>query len=546
VPSTVSGSTKSGVPPRPEVVLAADGVAVRFPRAVRDAVHDVSLTLRAGERLALLGPSGSGKTTLALALLGAIPTLVPATRRGEVRWAGLGDRALAAGTGVAAAVLQDTDAQLVALTVEDEIAFALENRGLSAEAIEARVTRSISRAPALGLARRDRTLTLSGGWRQRLALAAALAEEAGTLVIDEPVAHLDGEAAADAVAAVEAACRDGAAALLVEHRIDHIVHLADRVLVLGRDGRPAAQGETDATLRSIADSADSLALRLPASVRVAAALTRAGIAPDASPSDPRALPVVLAALGFDRLPRPSVAGAPLLSIERAALRRSGRTVLDDVDLTVREGEVVGLIGRNGAGKTSLGLLAVGALSATRGEVRRLGGSEPIYVPQNPALAFASGSLQGEATRRGLAWPDAAVAIAATGLSPDPDRHPLAFSHGERRRIALALAVAVPGQRLVVLDEPASGLDGIGLAALERDIETLRAHGSAIIVIAHDLDWMARIADRIALIEAGRVLASGPSLDILEATVAGRLPLPAPPVAALAARLGWTFAAAQPC
>lgn len=532
--------------PSADAVLIAEGVAVRFPRAARDAVHDASLTLRAGERLALLGPSGSGKTTLALALLGAIPTLVPATRRGEVHWPDLGDRAIAAGTGVAAAVLQDTDAQLVALTVEDEIAFALENRGLSADAIEARVIQSLSRAPGFGLARRDRTLTLSGGWRQRLALAAALAEDAGTLVIDEPVAHLDGEAAADAVAAVEAACRDGAAALLVEHRIDHIAHLADRVLVLGPDGGPVAEGETDATLRSIAGGADGLALRLPASVRVAAALTRAGIAPDPASTDPRALPVALAALGFDRLPRPLAVGAPLLSIERAVLRRGGRTVLDDVDLTVREGEVVGLIGRNGAGKTSLGLLAVGALSATNGKVGRQRGGEPIYVPQNPALAFTSGSLQGEATRRGLAWPAAAAAIAATGLPPDPDRHPLAFSHGERRRIALALSIAAPGQRLVVLDEPASGLDGTGLAALERDIEALRARGSAIIVIAHDLDWMVRVADRIALIEAGRVLAAGLSLDILEATVAGRLPLPAPPAAALAARLGWTFAALRPC
>ncbi len=523
------------MPPKPNVVLAAEGVAVRFPRAARDAVHDVSLSIHAGEKLALIGPSGSGKTTLALALLGAIPQLVPAARRGEVRWAGLGDRLLAAGTGIAAAVLQDTDAQLVALTVEDEIAFALENRGLAAVDIDARIESALARAPGAGLVRRDRTLTLSGGGRQRLALAAALAETPGTLVIDEPVAHLDGEAAADAVAAVDATCRAGTAALLVEHRIDHIAHLADRVLVLGPDGGPVALGETEATLRAIADLDGTLGLRLPPSLVVSTALAKAGLEKDA----PRALAVALSVLGFDR-PKPGVRGTPLLAIERAMVRRGGKMVLHQVDLSIREGEVVGLAGRNGAGKTTLALLAVGGLRAAAGGVRRSVQYAPIYVPQNPALVFATGSLQMEAARRRLSWQGAAAAIERCGLPADPERHPLAFSHGERRRIAIALALATPGPRLVVLDEPASGLDGFGLAALEADIEALRARGSAVLVVAHDLDFLARVADRIAVMESGRILADRPSLDTLRDAAAGQLPLKVPPGAALAARFGWNF------
>jgi energy-coupling factor transport system ATP-binding protein len=524
-------------PPEGGRLLAASGVAVRFPRATRDAVGEVTLALRAGERLALLGPSGSGKTTLALALLGAIPHLVPGMRRGTVSWAGLPEGALAAGTGVAAAVLQDSDAQLVALTIEDELAFALENRGLPAQEIDTRIERALACAPGLGLSRRDRTLTLSGGWRQRLALAAALAEAPRALVVDEPVAHLDGAAARDAVAALDAVCRDGTAALLVEHRIDHVRALVSRVLVLDALGRPLVEGETETILRDLAARDAAPGLRLPPDLRVAAALTRAR----AADGDVDALAVALSTLGFDRLAG-EARGAALLEIERATVRRGGRDVLADVSLSVREGEVLGIAGPNGAGNSTLGLLAAGALAPSRGRVRRFGAAA-IHVPQNPALAFATGRLDAEAQRRGLSWPIAAAAIARAGLEPDPDRHPLAFSQGERRRLALALALAEARPRVAILDEPAAGLDGIGLAALETDIAALARAGLAVLVVAHDLDWLARIAGRIVVIEAGRMRADAAPAAILRDTIAGGLPLAPPPGAILAAGMGWRFGAA---
>jgi energy-coupling factor transport system ATP-binding protein len=501
-------------------------------------VREVSLSLHAGERIAIVGPSGSGKSSLALALLGAIPDLIEGERRGDVVWAGRPARMPVAGSGLAAAVLQDTDAQLVALTVEDELAFALEHRGLAPAEIDRRIEAALTRPPGFGLARRDRTLTLSGGWRQRLALTAALAEEPRALIIDEPVAHLDGEAAIEAIAALDAACRHGAAALIVEHRLDHLAGLAATVLVLGADGAPRRIGPAAEVLQEAARQPDGWGLRLPMASRVDMALARAG-------QGTRPLDAALAALGFDRLRTRRDVGATLLALEGVSVRRGRRTILAAIDLEIGEGEVVGLIGRNGAGKTTLGLAAAEALKPVRGKLRRPAAQASLYVPQNPSLAFSTGSLRAEAARRGLDWQAAAMRIEAAGLAADPERHPLRHSHGERRRLALALALAAAGQRLCVLDEPASGLDGFGLAALTRDIDGLRQSGAGVLVIAHDLDWLASVCDRILVIEQGAIVAAGTSAEILAQAVADRLPVPAPPGAILAARLGWRNEA-PPC
>jgi branched-chain amino acid transport system ATP-binding protein len=344
-------------------------------------------------------------------------------------------------------------------------------------------------------------------------------------------------AAHEAVDALEAACQDGAAAMLVEHRIDHVRRLASRALVLDADGRPLAAGPTEAVLRDLAARAAAPGLRLPPDIAVAAALSRARAADGAVDE----LATALAVLGLDRAPaRP--AGAPLLEIASATVRRGRREVLADIRLAVQAGEVIGIAGPNGAGKSTLGLLAAGGLAPVRGHVRR-GGGTAIHVPQNPALAFATGMLGAEAARRGLDWRDAAAAIARAGLAPDPERHPLAFSQGERRRLALALALASPRQRVAVLDEPAAGLDGIGLAALEDDLAGLRRAGMAVLLVAHDVDWLARVADRIIVMEGGRVRADAPPATILRDALAGKLPLAPPPGAMLAARLGWRFALA---
>jgi energy-coupling factor transporter ATP-binding protein EcfA2 len=160
------------------------------------------------------------------------------------------------------------------------------------------------------------------------------------------------------------------------------------------------------------------------------------------------------------------------------------------------------------------------------------------------LAFASGSLEAEAKRRGLAWRDIAAELQRSGLPADPHRHPLTFSYGERRKLSLAFTLALPGQRVILLDEPGAGLDRFGLQSLRRDIETLRHRGCGVVVISHDLDLLAGVCNRIVVIDQGVIVAEGLSPIIASQALSGKLPLRPTEGLQLAARLGWRPACAN--
>jgi energy-coupling factor transporter ATP-binding protein EcfA2 len=526
-------------------VVEARGIRVRFPGEVRDAVRDVSLALREGERVGIIGPSGCGKSTFALALAGAIPALVPAELGGEVVWSpGLCGQGPATDRGRVAFVQQDVESQLVALSVEGEIAFALENRGLAPGLIDAAIADVLRIGPAKGLEARDDTLALSTGWRQRLALVAALAERASLTILDEPTAHLDEAAAQDAIAFLCAGATG--AVVLIEHRADLIAPRVDRLLVLDRSGAPLALAAPDAALEAVAARPD-LGLRLPPAARAVLLLRGLGIAPAGGLMPTTAnLQAALAGrenamtLLRDELAPTAAghaAGPAILTLESIDLRRGDKAVLADISLAVGAGEVVGLAGGNGAGKTSLCLLAAGALRPRAGRRFAAPDVTPRMVPQNPSLVFASASLALEAQRRQLAWAEAEQALEAFGIAAAATRHPLSHSRGELRRIALAFALAGDRPILVILDEPTAGLDAHGLAALEARLADRRRTGSGALVVSHDTDWLARICDRILVLDEGRLVASGPPREICRKALAGHGPLAPPPGFALAAALG---------
>lgn len=527
-------------PPAPEAPPAAwRQVSVRYPYEEKPAVGPVDMTVGQGERVLILGPSGSGKSSLLLTLTGLIPRSIPAEVDGEVLISGVpaGAREPAAWAGEVAHFFQDADQTLCGMRVEDEIAFALENRALPEAEIHVRVSAAMRRVGLPEDWRGRRTMTLSGGEKQLVALASTLAQDARLFVADEPTAHLAPEAANR----LHRLLIDGdraQAVIIVDHRLDGLVGSVDRVIALGNDGRVIADGPPGPLFRAEGPALQARGIWCPLSSLLDAELGKAGAGRDDPPLsvadalahlDPRTAPrtkleaarAAVEAFVAARMPRPvAPQPAPSLAVRLVGADCApflGPVVLRGVDLDIRAGEVVGIVGPNGAGKSTLGACLAGVLRPKAG---RREGSPGAIAFQNPEAQFTEGSVRAEiaAGLAGLA-PGAAIEARAEtiatewGLQAVADRHPFELSQGQKRRLALA-SLTAGDWPLIVLDEPLAGLDARGASQVEADIARLAAAGRAVAIITHDMDFALANLPRTLVVGGGGLLADGPTPDLL--------------------------------
>jgi energy-coupling factor transport system ATP-binding protein len=525
----------------PETAAEWHDVSVRYPHADRPAVGPVDLSLGRGERLLLLGPSGSGKSTLLATLTGLVPAAIPATVEGGIRLFGrsAAERSPAAWADTVAHLFQDADRTLCGMSVQDEIAFALENRGLPEACIRARVSAAIR---AVGLPADwggRRTMTLSGGEKQLVALAAVLAQDAPVLVVDEPTAHL-APAATARLRRVLNGSQTGRSVLIVDHRLDDLIGHVDRVAVLGRCGRLLAEGPPVAVFDERTDVLADEGIWLPLAARLHAELAAEGIT-----AGPPELDLARAVRRLGRCTRtaravarlldgagtaPPPQGAVVARLEGAACAPfRGPVVLEGVTLEVRSGEVLGILGTNGAGKSTLGAALAGILPLRAG---RRNGPPGGVAFQNPEAQFVGGSVEEEiAGALGPGSNGVAEVLAAWDLADLRRRHPFELSQGQKRRLALASLTAGDRWPLIVLDEPTAGLDARGAATIERHVQGLAARGRAVALITHDMDLALRLCSRAVVLGRGRVLAAGALHELLRDADLLRTAGLAPPAAA---------------
>ena len=481
-----------------------------YPGGSTPALREVSLTVRAGEFVTLCGLSGSGKSTLlrqlktALALSGA--------RSGEIFFdgcplSGLSQRVQAARIGF---VQQSPENQLVTDKVWHELAFGLESLGCDTPAIRRRVAEMAGFFGMEDWFHRD-VASLSGGQKQLLNLAAVLTMQPDVLILDEPTAQLDPIAAADFLAALSRVNRElGTTVLLSEQRLEEALVLSDRAVVLD-GGRIIADGAPRAVGAQLLAAGNEMFSAMPAAMRVWAAAERGGRPCPVSVREGRNwLRDFAASHGLKQVPEcrmPAPVGETAVTVSDAWFKyeREGPDIVRGLELTVRRGELLAVLGGNGAGKSTTLKLLAGLQKPYRGEVHITG--RTALLPQDVQLLFAKKTVREDLAEVGADAPMLVRITALCRLEGLLDRHPYDLSGGEQQRAALAkLLLTRPD--ILLLDEPTRGLDAAFKSELSEILEELLSQGAAIVMVSHDVEFCAEHAGRCALFFDGSIAADG--------------------------------------
>ncbi len=495
------------------IALSFRNLTFTYPEGEHPALADVTVDIPEGAFALALGATGAGKSTFLRSANGLVPHFTGGTFAGQVFVAGRDTlanppRRLA---DVVAFVPQDAGASFVLDRVEDEIAYGMENLGVDPAHMRRRVEEMLDLLDIADL--RHRSLRqCSGGERQRVAIAAALAAGPRILVLDEPTSQLDPQGAEHVMAALQRLVHDhGMTVLLAEHRLERVVGWVD--MAIGFDEGRATVGTPREVLGTLAVGPPVARLGrlvgwdpVPLTVRDGRAAARShGLARPGrtTPETGDALVVLTGAhVQHEELGQP-----------RPALR--------DVSFTLHQGEIVAVMGRNGAGKTTLLRTIAGVLAPHRGEVRVLGhtpvpGVDVGLCPQEPESLLFNDSVAGEvrATLRARHLPDAdAPWLDRLGISHLAARHPRELSAGQRLLVATA-AIAATEAPVILLDEPTRGLDPDSKAHLIRYLRTHAGGGGGAMFATHDVELAAAAATRILMLAGGEIIADGAPADVL--------------------------------
>lgn len=503
-----------------------DNLTFAYNGAEQNAVSGVSLCVNKGDFVLVCGKSGCGKTTL-LRLLK--PALAPVGKRtGSVTFCGtdiakLDDRTAASAIGF---VMQNPDDQIVTDKVWHELAFGLESLGESSDVIRRRVAEICG---FLGLTDiyGKRTCELSGGEKQLLNLASVLVTNPDVVLLDEPTAQLDPIAASSFLQALKKLNEElGLTVVLVEHRLEESFAMANKVVIMDEGkvvfaSSPEDIGELYNNDKLVCDIFEGL----PAAVRLFKATNGVGKCPLTVRDGKRYVEANFGKNMNDRYAVQGCKGDVAIEVANGYFRyeRDGADVLDNLSLQVYANEILCIFGANGAGKTTLLRILAGTKRLYKGKYRLWGKKIKEYgnnlyrdnltaVPQNPQNLFVKNTVRADlaelAALVGYGKTEQAQAVAdvmaQTGVTDLAERHPYDLSGGEKQKVALA-KVLLTRPKIVLLDEPTKGLDAYSKRQFAEVMAKLKADGKTVVVVTHDVEFAAVVADRCAMFFDGKIV-----------------------------------------
>lgn len=513
----------------------------RYHNQSEPTLRDITLDIYESEKIWIAGPSGSGKSTLAHCINGLIPFTYGGDITGSLSIAGRNpaDLSIFGLSGTVGTILQDQDSQFVGLTVGEDVAFVMENRGVPREKMKTEVIHSLQMVDMLHALELS-PYELSGGMKQSVSLAGILSTEADVLLFDEPLANLDPASGRKAMKLIEDIRQEsGKTVIIIEHRVeDVLMQPVDRV-VLMNEGRIASIGTPDELLSRgiLAD----YGLRPPL---YAEALTRAGISLEGITglSNPVELPIPDLHRKLDawmeQAPRHAQAepGKELLRLEHVSFGYDkNKPVIEDVSFTVAAGEIVALLGNNGAGKSTLSQLITGILKPQSGRMTlehedmakwsiRRRGERIGYCMQNPNHMITQHMIADEV---GLALKVRGVSeeqlrervehsLRICGLYKFRNWPVTALSYGQKKRLSIA-SILVTEPDMIILDEPTAGQDYRHYKEFMDFIERLAQEGTGFLFITHDMHLALEYANRAVVLSGGGVIANDAVSTVLAST-----------------------------
>ena len=522
-----------------EVLISFEHFGFKYTAQAEPTLHDINLQVRRGEKVLIAGPSGCGKSTLAHCINGLVPSSYPGDATGSLTVGGkdalkLGLFELSKMVGT---VLQDSDGQFIGLTVAEDIAFALENDCVPTPQMHEQV-KKVAELVDVRQVLHHAPHEISGGQKQRVGLGGVMVNDVDILLFDEPLANLDPATGKQTIVLIdEIQKRTGCAVIIIEHRIEDVLYRpVDRVVVMG-DGRIEYDGDPDRLL--CGDLLPQRGIREPLYVT---ALKYAGVAltPDMRPSYLPELTLSEAQQAqvrawFEAQPQAAAAAEMPVLLEAAGIDFTydgGHHALHGIDVTIHKGEMLAIVGTNGAGKSTFSKVICGFEKPQKGTLRLNGEDLSTlsikeradhigYVMQNPNQMISKNLIFDEIAlglrNRGVPEEEIAPRVEKTlrtcGLYPFRKWPISALSYGQKKRVTIA-SILVLEPEMILLDEPTAGQDLKHYTEIMDFLQALNRSGVTVVLITHDMHLMLEYTPRAVVFHDGQVIADRSAAAVL--------------------------------